>query len=225
MTTILIRTVIIYLILNIAMRLMGKRQIGELEISDFVTTLLISEIASLPITDNSIPISHAFIPIVTLIFLEISSSLLTVSVPRLKNLLTVRPTTLIRNGKFCQKAMRQARISLDELVSELRQKDISDLSEVSYAILEQSGKISVITKARYRPPTVEQLGIEAEENGIYHIVIDNGMINRHSLDQMNKGEKEIEGILKKRGLTKKEVYLMMMSDAGDVTVIPKEDKA
>lgn len=225
MTTILIRTVIIYLILNVAIRLMGKRQIGELEISDFVTTLLISEIASLPITDNSIPISHAFIPIVTLIFLEISSSLLIVSVPRLKNLLTARPTTLIRNGKFCQKAMRQARISLDELVSELRQKDITDLSEISYAILEQSGKISVITKACQRPPTVEQLGIEVKENGIYHIVIDNGTINRHSLDQMNKGEKEIERILKKRGLTKKEVYLMMMSDSGDVTVIPKEDKA
>jgi len=223
MITILFRTVILYLMLNIAMRLMGKRQIGELEISDFVTTLLISEIASLPITDNSIPISHAFIPIVTLIFLEISSSLLTVSVPRLKNLLTVRPTTLIRNGKFCQKAMRQARISLDELVSELRQKDISNLSEVSYAILEQSGKISVITKSRYRPPTAAQLGIDAKESGIYHIVIDNGVINRHSLCQMNKGEEEIVRILKERGLTQKEVYLMMMNDSGDVTVIQKED--
>ena len=223
MITILFRTVILYLMLNIAMRLMGKRQIGELEISDFVTTLLISEIASLPITDNSIPISHAFIPIVTLIFLEISSSLLTVSVPRLKNLLTVRPTTLIRNGKFCQKAMRQARISLDELVSELRQKDISDLSEVSYAILEQSGKISVITKSRYRPPTTAQLGMDTKESGIYHIVIDNGVVNRHSLCQMNKGEEEIVRILKERGLTQKEVYLMMMNDSGDVTVIQKED--
>ena len=224
MITILFRTVIIYLILNVAVRLMGKRQIGELEISDFVTTLLISEIASLPITDNSIPISHAFIPIVTLIFLETSASLLIVSVPRLKNLLTTRPTTLIRNGKLCQKSMRQARISLDELVSELRQKDITDLSEVSYAILEQSGKISVITKSRYRPPSAEQLGMTPRESGIFHIVIDNGIINRHSLVQMNKGEREIERILKRNGLTKSEVYLMMMSDAGEVTVIPKEKK-
>lgn len=223
MITILIRTVIIYLILNVAIRLMGKRQIGELEISDFVTTLLISEIASLPITDNSIPISHAFIPIITLIFLETSSSLLIVSVPRLKNLLTARPTTLIRNGKLCQQAMRQARISLDELISELRQKDITDLDEVSYAILEQSGKISVITKARHRQPTVEQLGLSAKENGIYHIVIDNGVINRHSLCQMNKGEEEIERILKKKKLTKANVYLMMMSDAGEVTIIQKEE--
>lgn len=225
MITILFRTIIIYLILNIAMRLMGKRQIGELEISDFVTTLLISEIASLPITDNSIPISHAFIPIVTLIFLETSSSLLIVSVPFLKNLLTTRPSTLIRNGKLCQRGMRQARISLDELVSELRQKDISDLSEVSYAILEQSGKISVITKARYRPPTAEQMGLSPREDGIFHIVIDNGIINRHSLSQMNKGEQEIEKLLKKRGLKKQDIYLMMMSDTGKVTVIEKEKKA
>ncbi len=223
MITILFRTLIIYLILNIAIRLMGKRQIGELEISDFVTTLLISEIASLPITDNSIPLSLAFIPIITLIFLEVSSSLLIVCVPRLKNLLTARPTTLIRNGKFCQKAMRQARISLDELISELRQKDITDLSEVSYAILEQSGKISVITKARHRQPTVEQLGLEAKENGIYHIVIDQGVINRHSLAQMQMAEQEIEQLLKVRGLNKKEVYLMMMDDTGAVTVVRKED--
>ena len=224
MITILIRTIILYLILNIAMRLMGKRQIGELEISDFVTTLLISEIASLPITDNSIPLSHAFIPIVTLIFLEVSSSLLSVCVPRLKNILTVRPTTLICNGKLCQRAMRQARISLDELVSELRQKDVTDLSEVSYAILEQSGKISVITKARYRQPTVEQLGLVPQENGIFHIVIDQGVLNRHSLDQMQRGEKEIARILAARGLKQEDVYLMMMDDTGKVTLIEKENK-
>ena len=225
MITILIRTVIIYLILNVAIRLMGKRQIGELEISDFVTTLLISEIASLPITDNSIPLSHAFIPIVTLIFLEVSSSLLIVSVPRLKNLRTARPTTLIRNGHFCQRAMRQARISLDELVSELRQKDITDLSEVSYAILEQSGKISVITKNSGKPPSAEQLGITVKESGMYHIVIDQGVINHHSLCQMEKGEEEIEKILKKHSLKKSEVYLMMMDDAGEVTLIKKEKKS
>ena len=223
MITILFRTVIIYFTLSLAIRLMGKRQIGELEISDFVTTLLISEIAALPITDNSIPLSHAFIPIITLIFLEVSSSLLIVCVPRLKNLLTARPTTLIRNGKFCQKAMRQARISLDELISELRQKDITDLSEVSYAILEQSGKISVITKASGRPPTAKQLGITVKETGMYHIVIDQGTINRHSLQQMEMGEKEIADILRKRGLVKSDVYLMMMDDTGDVTIIKKEE--
>ena len=225
MITILVRTVIIYLILSLAVRLMGKRQIGELEISDFVTTLLISEIAALPITDHSIPLSHAFIPIVTLIFLEVGSSLLIVTVPRLKNLLTVRPTTLIRNGELCQRAMRQARISIDELVSELRQKEITDLSEVSYAILEQSGKISVIPKSPYRQPTVEQLQIPVEDNGIYHVVIDQGVINRHSLCQMEVGEEQIASILNKHGLKKRDVYLMMMDDAGNVTVIRKEERA
>lgn len=224
MITLFVRTLIIYLILNVAIRLMGKRQIGELEISDFVTTLLISEIASLPITDHSIPLSHAFIPIVTLIFLEVSSSLLLVTVPRLKNLLSVRPTTLIRNGKLCQGAMKQARISIDELISELRQKEVTDLSEVSYAILEQSGKISVITKARHRQPTVEQLGIKPQDDGICHVVIDRGVINRHNLCRMQLREEQLAAILKKRNLNRRDVYVMMMDDGGNVTVIKKEKK-
>ena len=225
MITILFRTVVIYLILNIAMRLMGKRQIGELEITDFVTTLLISEIASLPITDNSIPLSHAFIPIVALIFLEVTSSFLIVCVPRLKRLFTVRPTTLIQNGRFCQKAMRQARISPDELISELRQKDITDPAEVSYAILEQSGKISVITKVNRRPVTAEQMKVSVTENGIFHIVIDGGVLNRHALDQLSLSEREVDDILTARRLCRRDVYLLMMDDTRNVSIIKKEKQS
>ena len=89
--------------------------------------------------------------------------------------------------------------------------------------MEQSGKISVITKASGRPPTAKQLGVTAKETGMYHIVIDQGSINRHSLQQMEMGEKEIADILRKRGLVKSDVYLMMMDDTGDVTIIKKEE--
>ena len=168
MTTLFVRTLLIYILLLLAMRLMGKRQIGSLEISDLATTILISELAALPITDPTIPLNHAVIPISLLVAFEILSSLLLARFPKIKNLLTPRPTTLIQDGKLNQKAMRQARLSADELISELRQKDFTDLSEIRYAILEQNGKITIIPYAKHRPPTANQLSIALPETGLFH---------------------------------------------------------
>ena len=155
MVTVLFRTIFIYIMLIIAMRLMGKRQIGELEISDLITTFLISEIATLPITDPEIPFLHSIIPIIILLTLEVVISMLLAKVPILKSILSARPTTLIKDGAILQKAMRDARISFDELFSELRSQSIYDISEVKYAILEQNGKITVVQKARFRQPNAE----------------------------------------------------------------------
>ncbi len=223
MATIFIRTIIIYVILITAMRLMGKRQIGELEISDLVTTLLISEIASLPITDTSIPISHAVIPIVILIAFEICSSALVMRFPKIKNLVTDRPSTLIKDGKLCRGAMEESRISLDELVTELRQNGYVDIDEILYAILEKNGKITLIPKAKYNLPSCEQLGIRAEEKGLFHIIIDNGELNRHGLETVGLRKEQIVHKLEKRNLKIRDVYLMMISDAGDERVISKKE--
>lgn len=223
MTTILLRTAIIYVTLIIAMRLMGKRQIGELEVSELVTTLLISEVASLPITDAGIPVSHTLIPIITLLFFEVASSMISVTFPRLKNLFSARPTTLIRNGKFCIRAMRGARITADELIGELRQQGIIDISEVLYAILEQNGKITVLQKAKYRMPNAEQLKIKTAETGISHIVIDKGVINDHSLCELCMSRTQLQKILKNQNVDRKDVYLMIINDAGDVNLIRKDE--
>lgn len=223
MTTILLRTAIIYVSLIIAMRLMGKRQIGELEVSELVTTLLISEVASLPITDVGIPVSHALIPIIALLFFEVTSSMLSVTFPCLKNLFSARPTTLIRNGKFCIRAMRGTRITADELIGELRQQGIIDISEVLYAILEQNGKITVLQKAKYRVPNAEQLKIKTTETGICHIVIDKGVINGHGLCELGMEKSELEKILKKQNVDRKDVYLMIINDAGDVNLVRRDE--
>lgn len=221
--TILLRTAIIYVALIIAMRLMGKRQIGELEVSELVTTLLISEVASLPITDAGIPVSHALIPIITLLFFEVGSSMLSVTFPRLKNLFSARPTTLIRNGKFCLKAMRGARITADELIGELRQQGIVDISEVLYAILEQNGKITVLQKAKYRMPTAEQMKIKTSETGICHIVVDKGVINEHSLSELGIDRARLDKILHAQNVALKDIYLMIINDAGDVNLVRKDE--
>ena len=223
MTTLFIRTIIIYILLIVAMRLMGKRQIGELEISDLVTTFLISEIASLPITDSSVPLSHAMLPIIVLVSFEVISSALLATFPRLKKLLTARPTTLIQDGQLCIHAMRQARISADELISELRQNQISDPSEVRYAILEQNGKITVIPKAAYRPPTVKELRLSVEDSGLFHIIIDKGVINHHTMRELKLSKKALTAELEKHSLTYKDIYLMMMNDSGESRIIRKRE--
>ncbi len=223
MTTILFRTVFVYVVMIIAMRLMGKRQIGELEISDLVTTLLMSEIASLPITDTTLPISHAIIPIILLLTFEICSSAITVLFPKLKNLVTARPSTLIKNGVLRRKAMMDARLSLDELISELRQNGYDDINHVLYAILEKNGKITIIPKAKFAPPTCEQLQIKTSEQGIFHIIIDNGVLNKYGLSQLSLTREQIEKKLSKRGADIRDVYLMMISDAGEERVITKKE--
>ena len=222
MITIFLRTVIIYISLMISMRLMGKRQIGELDLFDLITTLLISELASLPITDTSLPLSHAIIPIITLVTFEVSTSVLLVYFPTLKNLLSTRPAVLIRKGAPDRRAMLEARISVDELISELRQKDITNLSEVEYAILEQNGKITVIQKAPFKAPTMVDLGLASRESGIYHVVVCEGFINKNGLVQVKMTSKELLAKLKASDVQLKDVYIMLINDVGESKIFKKE---
>lgn len=224
MLIVFLRTVIIYILLVIIMRLMGKRQIGELEISDLVTTFLISEIASLPVTEPEIPLSHAVIPITTLLVFEVSISMLISRFPKIKSLLSSRPSTLIRNGELCQKAIKDSRLSFDELFSNLRQQGVDDVKQIKYAILEQNGKISVIQKADFRQPTVKDLHLKPKETGLFHIIIENGYINGHGLSQLKITQKSLRNELKKQGFTPNDVYLMMINDAGERRIILKEKK-
>ena len=223
MLTVFLRTAIIYFLLILAMRLMGKRQIGELEVSDLVTTLLISEIASLPITEPELPLSHAVIPLILLLSFEVIISFLVSRFPRLK-FLTARPSTLIRNGKISQSAMKNARISFDELFCELRNQGVYDLDEIEYAILEQNGRITVIQKARFRQPSAEDLGLKVKENGLFHIVIEHGRINRHGIELVGIRESDLRRELKKKKLEVSDIYLMTVNDAGKRTVIPKKEE-
>ena len=223
MLTILIRTVIIYVFLLIIMRLMGKRQIGELELSDLVTTFLLSEIASLPITDTGIPIAFALIPMVVLLTFEVCSSWVLSIFPCLKNIFSAHPSTLISNGKIIKKEMRRARLSLDELMAQLRQSGISDISEVRYAILEQNGKITIIQNAETKPPSAKDLNIRVEDTGMEHIIISEGFINKHSLKRLRISKAELSCILAKENISQKQIYLMLMDDSGKIKIFKKEE--
>jgi len=223
MLTIFIRTIIIYLVLMFVMRLMGKRQIGELELSDLVTTFLLSEIASMPIIDTNIPVIYAVIPMVTLLTFEVFSSWFLSRFPLLKNLLSTHPATLICNGKVNRKEMLRSRLSLEELIGELRQSGIADINEVRYAILEQNGKITVIQKASEKAVSPKQMELNVADNGIDHIVISNGRINTHALKTLKMDKEQVMNILESRNLREKEIYLLLIDDGGNIKIFKKQE--
>jgi uncharacterized membrane protein YcaP (DUF421 family) len=222
MVTILIRTLIIYVSLIMIMRFMGKRQLGELEISDLVTTLLVSEIASLPLTNADVPLSHAILPILVLTSLEVILSGAQIKIPLLKNLFSIRPAILVRHGVPDRAVMRSVRISSEELLSQLRQKDVTDPHEVEYAILEPNGQISVIKKAREQPPTLEQLDMNVPERGMMHMVICDGKINTRNLTLAGKDERLLEAYLLTKRIGIGDVFLLLVDDSGKTRLYSRE---
>ncbi|MBR5601595.1 MAG: DUF421 domain-containing protein [Clostridia bacterium] len=218
MIAILLRTVLIYVFLIAIMRLMGKRQLGELEVTDLVITLLLSEIATIPITDRNTPLSYAIVPVITLASFEVFTSGLSLRFPKIKMLLSPKPAVLIRNGKPIRSEMEKVRISLDELLCELRQKNIADIAQVRYAILESNGKISIITNAADTPPTAADMEIDVQDNGILHIVFCDGVYSDDTLCQLGHDRAWAEAQMKKVGLMPTEVFYMMVDDGGNVRI-------
>ena len=224
MLTIFVRTLLIYAFLLLALRIMGKRQIGELEVTDLITTLLISEIASLPITNQDIPVSYALIPIATLLILEVLFSMVLVKLPRLKGLVSAKPTVIIRHGLLCQRALLSLRISVEELMSEIRQQGFSDLAMVSDAILEKNGKLTVIPKAEFAPPSLGQLGVKAPQEVLMHVVLSGGTYNDEGLRLIGHDRAWLDAQLARRGYAKEQLFCVTGNEAGHLLLIPNREK-
>ena len=222
MITILLRTLIVYITLILIMRLMGKRQIGELEITDLVTTLLLSEIASLPITNHEIPVLAAIIPMVTLLVLEVLSSWILVRFPRLRGLVSATPTVIIRKGRLNQSALLELRLSLEELMSEIRQQGLVELSQVDCAILEKNGKLTILPKAEFSQPTVGQMKLKVEQDELMHIVYCNGVFSKRGLELIEKDRDWLDRELLRRNLRKEDLFCITANASGKLFWLRKE---
>ena len=224
MTSIIIRTVLIYLLLTLIMRIMGKRQLGELDVGELVITILLSEIAATPIIEPQRSFWDAVVPIVILASLEILSSLLILRIPACKAVLSSKPAVLIERGVIKYNMMKKVRISLEELISQVRQNGIYDLYEVDYAILEENGKMSVIPKNANRQPDKQDIGIKCQDTGMMHIVISDGCVNSHSLKLIKKDRAWLERKLLKLQIPIKEIFCMTVDDAGNIFVQTRDGK-
>jgi uncharacterized membrane protein YcaP (DUF421 family) len=224
MLGIFVRTLVVYLILTGAMRLMGKRQIGELEVSELITTLLISEIATIPIENADIPVLHAVIPIVTLVTLEVVMATLLSRCPRLRRALETEPSMLICRGQLNHNELTRNRMSVEELFAGLRQQGIADPGEVYYAIMEKNGQLSVIPKAAYRPVEAGEAQGTVKESGIAHLLVCDGKVNQYNLGLLGHDERWLQKQLDRRGLRAEELLYFLCDDAGGMSWMRKEDK-
>ena len=224
MITIAIRTLIIYFSLLVVLKLMGKRQVGELELSEFVSTLILSEIVSLPIENTDIPLSAAIIPLLIIISLEISLSFACTKSELMKKLLGGKPSILISKGKIDEGELENARISVEELMSELRLKGVFDPDDVYYAMLEPNGQISVLTNALDTPLTPRDVNLEVNEAGIARAVIVDGHIKTDSLGAAELTEDEIQKYLKRNHAKIEDVFMMTVDDAMKISVIYKKER-
>lgn len=223
MLTIFFKSLLVYVVLCIAMRILGKRQLGELEVSELVTTILISEIASIPISNPEMPLYQSMIPLFLIISFEVICSFLLSRYTKLKNIISPSPSTLIYKGRINQKELRKNRISPEELLSELRLKNIPDPSHVEYAILEQNGMLSVIPKIAHQQVTLNDLKIDATDSGITHIIISQGVWDEHNLKILNKSKSYFEKYLQKNNLSYKDVFLLTIDDTDSKSLIIKEN--
>jgi len=221
MTTIIIRTILLYFTLIVSMRFMGKRQIGEVQISEFIITIMLSEIAATPILDNKIPLLHAVTAIVLLLSIELLVSYLLIKSSRLKRLVCGTPSILIRQGKLNQQELRKNRVDIEELFSEIRQKGYSSIREVNYAILEENGQLSVFPYAAKAPAAAEDLSLSPEETGIDHLCVADGRILPDSLQLTGWSEAKLKKEIAKRHLRLSDIFILTVDDCGSVTVIKK----
>lgn len=223
MASIFLRTVLIYIFLSLILKLMGKRQIGELEVGELVTTLLISEVAALPIDDPDLPLLNAVIPILFLLSAEILISAFKNRSAKLKHLIEGEPVYIIYKGKLRQKVLEENRISVNEFLSELRILGVFDLSDVDYAILEQNGKLSVALRADCQPMTKRSL-TEGADEGVPHAIVVDREINKKNLAALGYKDAWLRRILDGYGVSLSEVYLLTVDDLGNTSLIRKENK-
>ncbi len=208
MTSIVVRTVIVYIILSFALRIMGKRQLGELDVGELVSTLMISEIASIPIDDPDIPLLNAIIPILLILAAEIILSAIKNKSERMKRVIEGKPEYIIYKGRLLQKVLSDNRISVNELLSELRSQGIGDIDEVYYAAIEQNGSLSLIKK---------------DGASMAHTLIIDGNIIESNLKAHGYNEVWLKKRLHERKAKQEDVFLMTVNDDGKINLITKDD--
>lgn len=209
-----VRTIILYLILILVIRLMGKRQIGEMEASEFVVTMLVANLAAIPMQDGGIPLFSGLVPILTVLGVELVLSTLSLRSVRLRKLLCGKPVILIENGRILQENLRRTRVTLDELTGHLREKDVLDLRAVQYAILETNGNLSVFPYPAEKPASAKDAGIQARRQFLPLTIVSDGQLLKDNLAKAGKDEAWVEKVLRSHNADIAATWLLTV-DGGD----------
>lgn len=220
----LIRTSVLYLFVIAIMRLMGKRQIGELQPTELVVTLLLSEIIAIPMQDNDISLVSTIVPVLVLVGFEILISVISLKSVKIRSIMQGNSIIIIRDGKLDLKKIKELRFTIDDVLEALRQKDIFDISKVQYAVVETNGTISVMLKPEYEPVTRGDLSLEIRDCGMPCAVIVDGRIIKTDFNSCNMTMEKLKKIIKKDKINVPNTLLMTIDKKGNKTIIGKDQK-
>lgn len=218
----IIRTLVLYVFIIAAIRLMGKRQISDMQPSELVVTLVVSDIASLPMQNTSQPLLSGVIPVLVLVSLEILTSFFMMKSGVFRRLVCGSPMVVIDDGRLLQKQMRRLRLSTEDLCAQLRQQDIFSLEDVQYCIVETNGAFSVLEKPGKRTPANEDVNVSPEDNKLETVVVSDGRLLEGSLKLCQKEKADVMNILQKNQTPLEQVFIMTLDGLGRYSIIKKE---
>ena len=222
MAIVLIRAVILYILITFSLRLMGKRQLGELQPSELVVTILISNIAAIPVEDSSVPMIMGIVPIMTLVCLDVIMSGIMLKSARIRKLMIGSPRIIISGGEILQNEMKRLRYTVDDLIEAMRDQQIFDVTQIQYAIVETTGKINFLLKKDYQPAEKQDVAAGGTTKNPPSVIIRDGAVDKQQLRLLDLGEQWLAKILRENGLSDKGVFLMTSDSGGNYTIIKKE---
>lgn len=217
------RTFILLLCVIGAVRLMGKRQIGQLQPSELVITILLSQIAATPMQDNDLPMLNTVVAILVLAGAEIVMSVVGMKNTAVRTFLEGSPVIVIRNGELDQKQLKRLRYTVDDVAEALRQKNIFDMSQVEYAVAETNGMLNVLLKPEFRPATTSDVGKIPPNNGMPMPVVTDGRILKEGLKVLGISKEKLEKKIGSKGVTVDKIFYMTMDFKGNTVIVKKEE--
>lgn len=217
----IIRTIILYIFIVFSVRVMGKRQISEMQASELVITLVIAEIASIPMENISLPLISGIVPTLILVGCEILASVGMLKWSKFRRIMCGNPVMVIKDGEILQDKMKSLRLTTEDLCVQLRQQGVFSINDVQYCIAETNGKISVLEKPNKRKPTADDMNIYIEDNGIEVVIINDGEILSNSVKLCETKEEIVLDIVNKNKLSIKDIFIMTMDRKGNYKIIRK----
>ena len=222
MLTAFYRTVLFYFLLLVVMRLLGKRQLGQMEPSEFVVTMMIANLATIPMEDDGIALFSGLVPICVILGTELVLSFLNLKSSKIRKLLCGKPVILIENGNILQQNLRKTRISLDELTGHLREKDVLDIRSVQYAILETNGNLSVFPYPKEQPASARDAGIKVRQQFLPITIVSDGELMEQNLAIAKKDRQWLDRVLEEKHASLQDTWLLTVDGANHVTFFRKE---
>ena len=218
------RAIILYIIVLIVMRLMGKREIGQLQPFELAISIMIADLASTPMTDTGVPIGNGIVPILGLLIMHLLITVINMKSMKAREIICGKPRILIYRGKIDENALKKERFTISELQEKLRDKDIVSIGDVEYAILETSGQVTVIEKPNKRKVITEDLGINPDYEGIpYDLVVD-GIIMNKNLKKINKDYEWLKKEVQKFNYTPEDALIVTLDGKGQIFCQKKNEK-